>query len=56
MSLSGGVNVDRYLPAFVNQHYPKLSGDGTDDCRVMVAQALVAAANRSGTRMVGLTS
>lgn len=54
MSLSGGVNVDRYLPAFVNQHYPKLSGDGTDDCRVMVAQALVAGASAGETQRTAM--
>jgi hypothetical protein len=54
MTLAGGVNPDRYRPAFVHQHYPKLARDGKDDCRVMMAQALVAAASLGETQRTGL--
>lgn len=44
MAIAGGVTQRAYLPAFIHQHYPKLARDGKDDCRVMMAQAYVAAA------------
>lgn len=50
MTLTGGVDPLRYLPAFVSQRRTALAADGVDDCRVIAAQALAAAASAGETQ------